>query len=85
MNKSPISYLSLDIFASLDELLEIPFFVVDHAQSIVDGEDGHARGVAFIQHVGQKLGRQQKILGPETKIIGMIMERGSGILSQDGA
>ena len=58
--------LAFDIPASLDELLEIPFFMIDHSQSVVNGEDGHARSVAFIQHVGQKLGRQQEILRPES-------------------
>ena len=61
-NRSKRHRSAFDVPASFDEFLEIPILVIDHSESVVNGQDGHARGIAFIKHIGQKFRRQQKIL-----------------------
>ena len=52
-------------FSPFDELLEIPVFVVDHPEAVVNGEHRHPGSVALVDHVRQQLRRQQKVLRPD--------------------
>lgn len=62
----------LNVLAPSGELLEIPLLVVEHPRSVVNGEYRHPGGVAFVDHVGQQLGRQQEVLGLGLAVAGRV-------------
>ena len=48
-----------------DELFEVPVFVVNHPEAVVNGQHRHPGCVALVDHIRQQLWRQQKVLRPD--------------------